>query len=61
MPGIDPYSDEAPPEFAAVRSGEDLDWKRIEAYLRANLPLDLAIEANSTSSSSRTEPRTSPT
>lgn len=44
MPGIDPYSAEAPPELAAVRPGENLDWKRIEAYLRDNVPLDLAIE-----------------
>ena len=44
MPDVDPYSDEAPPEFAAVRFGEDLDWKSIEAYLRANLPADLAVE-----------------
>ena len=43
MSNIDPFRDEAPPEFAAVRSGEDLDWKRIEAYLRENLPADLAI------------------
>jgi aminoglycoside phosphotransferase (APT) family kinase protein len=46
MSDVDPYRDEAPPEFAAVRSGEDLDWKRIEAHLRENLPADLAIEGD---------------
>ena len=44
MPDVDPYGDEAQPELAAVRFGEDLDWKRIELYLRQNLPVDLAIE-----------------
>jgi len=34
---VDPFSDDAPPELAAVRSGEDLRWDRIEAHLRANL------------------------
>jgi aminoglycoside phosphotransferase (APT) family kinase protein len=46
MSDVDPYRDEAPPEFAAVRSGEDLDWKRIEVHLRENLPADLAIEGD---------------
>ena len=41
MSNVDPYRDEAPPELKAVRSGEDLDWKRIEGYLRENLPADL--------------------
>ena len=27
-----------PPELAAVRPGEELDWARLEAYLRAQLP-----------------------
>lgn len=40
---VDPYRDAAPPEYAAVRSGEDLDWSRIEAYLRQQLPKDLTI------------------
>lgn len=44
MPDVDPFGDEAQPELAAVRFGEDLDWKRIELYLRENLPVDLAIE-----------------
>ena len=26
-----------------MRSGEDLDWRRIEAYLRAHLPADLDL------------------
>jgi aminoglycoside phosphotransferase (APT) family kinase protein len=41
MSDVNPYRDEAPPELAGVRSGEDLDWKRIEGYLRENLPADL--------------------
>jgi len=41
MSDVDPYRDDAPPELAEVRSGEDLDWKRIEAYLREKLPADL--------------------
>ncbi len=40
---VDPFRDEAPPELAPIRSGEDLDWARIEAHLRANLPADLGI------------------
>ncbi len=40
---VDPFRDSAPPEFATVRSGEDLDWKKIEAYLRANLSAELDI------------------
>jgi aminoglycoside phosphotransferase (APT) family kinase protein len=44
MPDVDPFGDEAQPELAAVRFGEDLDWKRIELYLRESLPVDLAIE-----------------
>ncbi len=32
-----------PPELAPVRKGEDLDWGRIEAYLRAKLPAELGI------------------
>ena len=41
---VDPFRDDAPPELAVVRDGEDLAWDRIEAYLRANLSdhLDLA-------------------
>ena len=41
---IDPFVDEAPPELERVRAGEDLDWDRIEPYLRANLPADLDID-----------------
>ncbi len=35
-----------PPELAPVRSGEGLDWERIETYLRANLPEDLGCNAS---------------
>ncbi len=40
----DPFTGEAAPELAAVRSGEDLDWARIEAYLREHLPDELNID-----------------
>lgn len=38
---VDPFHDRPQPELAAVRHGEDLDWIRVETYLRANLPRDL--------------------
>ncbi len=38
---VDTLQDEVPPELAPVRKGEDLDWVRIETYLRANLPGEL--------------------
>jgi aminoglycoside phosphotransferase (APT) family kinase protein len=38
---VDPFSDEGPPETAAVRDGEVLDWTRIESYLRAELPTEV--------------------
>ncbi len=34
---------EIAPEVAPVRPGEDLDWKRIETYLRTELPADLHV------------------
>jgi len=37
-PEIDPFADEAPPETAPVRTGEELDWDRVEDHLRAELP-----------------------
>jgi len=37
-PEVDPFNDDAPPEFDNVRPGEDLDWPAIEAHLRDNLP-----------------------
>ena len=37
---VDPFADEAQPETAPVRTGEDLDWPRIADYLRGNLPDD---------------------
>ena len=30
---VDPFADEASPEVAPVRAGEDLDWPRIANYL----------------------------
>ncbi len=37
---VDPFVDAPLPETADVRAGEDLDWPRIEAYLREHLPPD---------------------
>ena len=34
---VDPFVDQAPPELAPVRPGEDLDWPRIAAFLRESL------------------------
>ena len=34
---VDPFTDEAQPETADVRPGEELDWRRIESYLRTRL------------------------
>lgn len=41
---VDPFADAAPPELARVRTGEDLDWRGIEAHLRTHLPSDLDLE-----------------
>jgi aminoglycoside phosphotransferase (APT) family kinase protein len=41
---VDPMRDSAEPEVLSVRSGEDLDWSAIEAYLRENLSGELEIE-----------------
>ncbi|MBW2695019.1 MAG: phosphotransferase family protein [Deltaproteobacteria bacterium] len=41
---VDPFRDDASPELAVVRRGEDLDWEEIRAYLRANLPGQLDLE-----------------
>ena len=38
---VDPFVTDAPPELDSVRAGEDLDWARVEVYLRAELPNDL--------------------
>ncbi|HYC01092.1 MAG TPA: phosphotransferase family protein [Candidatus Limnocylindrales bacterium] len=35
---VDPFDAPAPQETAPVRSGEDLDWHRLQAYLREQLP-----------------------
>ncbi|MFT7599864.1 MAG: aminoglycoside phosphotransferase (APT) family kinase protein [Acidimicrobiales bacterium] len=35
---VDPFADENVLETDTVRPGEDLDWKRIESFLRSNLP-----------------------
>ena len=40
---VDPFRDLAPPELDTVRSGEDLDWDMIEAYLRSHLPRDFDL------------------
>lgn len=41
---VDPFADTAPPELDEVRSGENLDWARVEAFLRAELPAELDLE-----------------
>lgn len=43
---VDPFADEALPELDAVRHGEGLDWGRIEAHLRSNLPGDLDLDGD---------------
>lgn len=43
-PETDPFAADAPPELQAVRPGEELDWARIERYLRAELPDDLDLD-----------------
>ena len=40
---VDPFPDDAPSELAAVRGGEELDWGRIETFLRSNLPDELDL------------------
>ena len=40
---VDPFAADAPPELNEVRAGEELDWARVEAYLRAELPDDLDL------------------
>lgn len=35
---VDPFADDALPEIADVRAGENLDWPRIEEYCRDRLP-----------------------
>jgi aminoglycoside phosphotransferase (APT) family kinase protein len=44
---VDPFAAEAPAEIAPVRAGESLDWERLTAWLRTNLPGldgDVAVE-----------------
>lgn len=41
---VDPFNDTAAPEVAAVRSGEQLDWGRIEAYLGSHLPPEVCLD-----------------
>lgn len=43
---VDPFRAEAAPEVAAVREGEGLDWKRIEAHLRSHLPSDVRLDGD---------------
>lgn len=40
---VDPFTDDAVPETAGVRAGEDLDWDAIEAHLRGHLPAELDL------------------
>ena len=41
---IDPFNADVPPEIAPVREGENLDWPRVEAYLREHLPDELDLD-----------------
>jgi aminoglycoside phosphotransferase (APT) family kinase protein len=43
---VDPYTAEAAPELGTVRTGEDLDWRAIETYLRDGLPSDLDLSGD---------------
>ena len=45
-PPVDPFADEPAPELEAVRDGENLDWGRIESYLRAELPDELDLDGD---------------
>lgn len=45
-PLVDPFAAETPPELQPVRSGEELDWPRIEARLRADLPPELDLDGD---------------
>ena len=45
-PAIDPFTAEPAPELADVRPGEDLDWARIEAHLRASLPDEVDVSGD---------------
>ena len=38
---VDPFADDALPETADIRDGENLRWPRIEAYCREHLPPDV--------------------
>ena len=38
---VDPFADDALPETADIRAGENLPWPRIEAYCREHLPPDV--------------------
>ena len=44
MPNVDPMQDDAAPELAPVRSGEELDWNKIQEYIRENWPADLEVD-----------------
>ena len=39
---VDPFAEDAPPETAPVRPGEDLDWPGVERHLRTHLPREAA-------------------
>jgi len=40
---VDPFANESPPELDAVRPGEDLEWERIESYVRERMPDDVDV------------------
>jgi len=41
---VDPFGDEPMPELANVRSGEELNWQAVEAYVRAELGHELDLD-----------------
>lgn len=45
LENVDPFADEALPEVDVVRAGEDLDWPKVETYLRERLPAEISTGA----------------
>ena len=43
---VDPFVDEPLPELAPVRAGEDLDWDKVAAFIRAQLAGELDLSGD---------------